>query len=180
MKMMKKYPPLIISFKSIRIFLICMVGWISGCINSDLKKGLNESDVVGVWKMSADSLKLLTREGFQPEASYKYTLTLKPDGKCHFASANVGITEGIYMIADGEWKLEHVTTGDSKFLKKNVLNIALNNANIDTIYITNIQFNFTQKRGNLLLWNYFGDPDSCEYIEYERVTESQASKEPMR
>jgi hypothetical protein len=28
--------------------------------------------------------------------------------------------------------------------------------------------NFAEKNGTIRLWNYYGDPDSWEFVEYER------------
>ena len=68
------------------------------------------------------------------------------------------------MEADGRWKLEHNTTGGSNIHKTNALSLEIKMPEMtDNRYL-----NFAEQDNKLILWNFYGDPDSWEFLEYER------------
>ena len=65
----------------------------------------------------------------------------------------------------GKWKLEHDTTGGSNIKKKNTIQIDLAIANgTHTRYL-----NFAKENETLVLWQFYGDPDSWEFMEYKKT-----------
>jgi hypothetical protein len=143
-----------------------------GLRDRNLKETLSEKDVVGTWKLTQDSLRLLTRDKFQSDPSHLYTITFRTDGTCTFASVSVDFQGGNYTVVDGTWRLEHDTTGDSNVRKRNAIRMELHPK---PNYTAQRYFNFARDdQKQLKLWNYYGDPDQWEFIEYSRNASSEA------
>jgi len=152
---------------TLTVLLLCLLG--SGCGNyfapdRNVKEALAESDVIGRWKMTTNSLSLLTREGFRSEPAHSYTIQLHKDGTCLFQSVEAFATKGTYISASGIWKLGHdIKRGDNARVK-NVIQMEL-----DVGGVTHFaDLNFTRQDGVLMLWEFYGDPDQWEFIQYAR------------
>ena len=116
--------------------------------------------------MTGKSLALLVRDGFSPAATNHYTIVFKADGSCLFQSVESFSEKHRYVSASGIWKLEHDTQGDSNIRKKNALRLELSvDGETHSRYL-----NFAREHGALILWNYHGDPDQWEFVEYRRDT----------
>jgi hypothetical protein len=77
-----------------------------------------------------------------------------------------------YVAMPCTWTLEHDTTGDSNVPKVNALRLAFNRAGAnESRYL-----NFAREREGVVLWNYLGDPDSWEFIEYARVKTTTSNR----
>ncbi len=150
------------------LFLLFAIAFLAGCGLPDrnLKETLSDADVVGTWKLTEDSLGLLTRDKFQSAPSHLNTITFRPDGTCTFASVSDEFQGGTYTVVDGTWRLEHDTNGDSNVRKRNAIRMELHPKPNHT---EQRYFNFDRDdRKQLKLWNYYGDPDQWEFIEYSR------------
>jgi hypothetical protein len=136
-----------------------------GMPDRNLKTYVQDQDVVGVWSLQPESLSLLTRDGFKADSSHMYQIQFQADGACSFRSVVDEFSGGTYHDAKGEWKLEHDTTGGSNIEKKNTIemNLSLPNGR-------HIQYlNFDKVDGSLVLWQFYGDPDSWEFMEYKKA-----------
>ena len=153
----------------LKIILILSCAILFGCDRSlpdrSLKEYVSETDVVGKWKLTPESLALLTQFGFKEKPEHKYSIVFHPDGTCEYHTV-VGYFEDIaYYEVAGSWELEKDTMGNSNYIKKNALRIEISTPNMDyTRYL-----NFDKKEGQIILWNYYGDPDSWEFLEYEKI-----------
>jgi hypothetical protein len=122
----------------------------------NLKSLLSEEAIIGKWHLSQSSLDLLVADGFEMSSEHKYTLDLHPGGSCEFASVSDSFRGGEYISAPCEWSLEHDTRGDSNIKKKNALRLSINGTN-RTLYR---YLHFARDDEELVMWNYYGDPDS--------------------
>jgi len=114
--------------------------------------------------MTPAATSLVQRDGVAGAAGKPYTITFNADGTVVFASVFDDPSGNIYRACGGTWHLEHDTTGDSTVRKANAIKMELGVGNG-----THIRYlNFVGGGPRLRLWNYHGDPDSEEYIEYER------------
>ena len=159
----------------LRPILVALAILCSGCPrplwlpDRNLREYVHEQEVIGIWNLSAESLDLLTRDGFKTNPSHQYRIQFLPDGVCAFQSVVdiVGDTDVIreYYDVKGKWKLEHDTTGNSNIKKKNTLRMALTLPDGEYSYY----LNFDKQDGTLVLWDFYGDPDSWEFMEYKRA-----------
>ena len=141
----------------------------------NIRDRVDESTVLGTWRLTPRSLKLLERDGFRRDPSHEYRVTFNPDHSCVFASVfdDPGAKE--YAAMPCTWSLEHDTTGDSNVPKVNALRLAFKRAGVnESRYL-----NFAREREGVVLWNDLGDPDSWEFIEYARV-KTTASDGPLQ
>ncbi len=136
-----------------------------GLPDRNLKQYVSKNEVIGSWTMTAKSLSLLIRDGFQKKEGHQYEIEIFPDGTCRFQSVRGKFQGGIYHEVMGNWKLEHDKTGDSNVKKKNTLQLQLPLSKSTSYHY----LNFDKKDGKLILWNFYGDPDSWEFIEYTKV-----------
>ncbi|HUU42711.1 MAG TPA: hypothetical protein VMX57_02970 [Planctomycetota bacterium] len=103
-------------------------------------------------------------------------MTINSDGTIAFASV-LELSdpwEYRYTTAAGTWKLEHDTARGSNVTTKNTLSLDMRTAG-KTVYH---YLYFAEDRGPLLLWNYYGDPDSWEFLEYTRIPSPTAPAAP--
>ena len=71
---------------------------------------------------------------------------------------------GTFTNCLGKWKLDHDRTVDDETPRANVVELQLLRPN-DRYFR---KFALTEVDEHVRLWNYYGDPDAKEYIEYER------------
>ena len=76
-----------------------------------------------------------------------------------------GFHAGEYVDASCHWQLEHDTMGDSNVTKKNALSYTVRAGGL----IHHRYLNFARDGGEVLMWNYYGDPDLWEFMEYHRI-----------
>ena len=154
--------------KQLSPFLILVMILCAGCPrplflpDRNLKDYVRETDVIGAWNLQQESLDLLIRDGFATNASHQYHIQFLTNGICVFQSVADKSIGGEYYDVQGTWKLEHDTTGGSNFGKKNAIRLELPLPNTTHLSYLNLD-----KRDNaLVLWSFYGDPDSWEFIEY--------------
>jgi hypothetical protein len=147
--------------------VICAL--LTGCGNyfapdRNVKEKLGDDDVIGRWKMTSKSLGLLTRDGFRSEPAHAYMISFNKDGTCLFQSVEAFVQKGRYISASGVWKLGHEVKRGSNVRVKNVIQMELN-VDGGTHFR---DLSFTREAGVLILWEFYGDPDQWEFIEYAR------------
>jgi hypothetical protein len=130
----------------------------------NVKETLTDGDVIGTWKMTTNSLALLTRDGFRSDPAQTYTITFRKNGTCLFQSVEEFAQKGTYVSASGVWKLGHDIKPGGNAKVKNLLQMEL-----DVDRATHFRdLGFTREHGVLMLWEFYGDPDEWEFIEYAR------------
>ncbi len=159
----------------LNLVLVVLAVLCSGCPwplpDRNLKEYVKEQDVVGRWNFQPESIALVVRDGFKTNPTHQYHIQFLKDGTCAFRSVVDEFQGGNYHDVKGKWKLEHDTTGGSNIKKKNTIQIDLSIANgTHTRYL-----NFDKVDGTLVLWQFYGDPDSWEFMEYKKAEQSPAS-----
>lgn len=133
--------------------------------NRNISDRLDDSVVPGTWQLTKRSLQLLTREGLQFNSAHRYAITFRPDHTCDFASVRHWFDKPEYLAVPCTWLLEHDTPGDSNVRKVNALRLQLPTR--DGPYTQYL--NFAREDGRLLMWEYLGDPDLWEFVEYYKT-----------
>ena len=117
----------------------------------------SQEQLAGRWQLTRDSLKMMDRYLMRtPQASF---IELAADGRCDLHDFVAG--EDPYS-GTGTWKIEEKSDYRSK-RRFSVLRITrLREKGVFSFY-------FTKRHGKIILWQYHGDPDGREYVEYERI-----------
>jgi len=131
----------------------------------NLKEYVTDKDVFGEWTLTTDSMGYLVRDGFKKPENQTNQITFLADGTCLFHAVLDDFKSGTHYEATGTWKLEKDTTGDSNVKKKNAIRMEL--VLPTTTYLKYL--NFDRRKGRLVLWSFYGDPDSWEFMEYEKA-----------
>ncbi len=122
-----------------------------------------EEDLVGVWTLNSSSLKRM-----QDELGYEvsvYRLTLRQDGTFELVNMPkwrppLDESTGTFYSGSGTWKISNL--GDH-------WHIALRFSSLDGYEQgMNTSFYLAGPEPPYLIYNYFGDPDEYNYIEFER------------
>ena len=117
----------------------------------------SQEQLAGHWQLTRNSANMIDRYLMRtPEASF---IDLAVDGRCDLH--DFAFDEDLYSGA-ATWKTEDESDDGSK-RKFSVLRITkLGKQGFFSLY-------FTKRHGRIIMWHYHGDPDSREYIEYERI-----------
>lgn len=144
--------------------LILMIFFVGCGFLPDIRLNRNvlPSEIVGVWTMTEDSFQDIKTDS--DAASLKGThsdfwIEIREDGTLRYCSLLQMPTRVVDNV--GTWKLQPRT--DSS--KGNELAILLDvNGDYDFV------LDFTEDDGKLLLWTYFGDPDSWRLQQYQKTS----------
>jgi hypothetical protein len=131
----------------------------------NLDKYVTEQNVVGAWTLQDQSLGLLGRDGFKSSSEHQYQIRFLAGGTCEFRSVINDVQGGIYYEVEGTWLLLHDVTRGSNTKKKNEIRIELPLPDVTH----RLQLNLDRVDGALVLWQFYGDPDSWEFMEYAPV-----------
>lgn len=150
----------VVSVLLLGVFLLFGCGrYFTPNINLDRYATLQE--IVGTWTLRPDTLLLAQRDGYKPSSNAVHQIEFEQDGSCAFRSIiNTGLTDSLYLVARGRWRLEHDTHRKDERERKNELFLELDKQEF--------KFLLTEEDGRILLWDFWGDPDSWEFIKYER------------
>ena len=151
-----------------RLWLLLLSMVVSGCGSycapiRDIRDRVDDSVVVGAWRLTDESLRNLERDGFRRDPSHRYTITFNADHSCAFAS--VIQFDGVeYDEAPCTWSLAH----DVELSYGSVANLLrFEISRKGTPLSTSLSF--AREDGVLILWEYYGDPDQWDFLEYTRV-----------
>jgi hypothetical protein len=133
--------------------------------NRHISDRIEDAAVVGTWRMTERSLEHLERAGFKRKSPHDYRLTFNTDHKCEFASVLEWMGPPTYLKVPCTWRLEHDVEGFSNRSKANILRITFDLAGKPH----GLDQNFAREEGELVLWQYHGDPDMWQFIEYTRA-----------
>lgn len=130
----------------------------------DLKRYVTQDELIGVWIHTPDTERIIARDKPAGARPSKCHLTLNKDGTCEFDSVYGFYDDFAYQKSSGTWTLEHDTEGDSNVRKKNTIAFDMNEKG----FAGNMYLNLKEKNGKLILWAWYGDPDSWEFVEYTK------------
>ena len=151
------------------VALLMVVTFCVGCPRPLPDRHLNEyvtkGDVVGTWRLTDEALTLLNNGAFKSEESHANTVSFREDGTCEFHSVMNDPTGSVYRELSGTWTLTHDTKSGANVRRKNSLDMTLQADDL-TIYTG---LSFDRVDGELVLWEFYGDPDMWEFVEYLKV-----------
>ncbi|MEM6393222.1 MAG: hypothetical protein AAF797_10650 [Planctomycetota bacterium] len=133
--------------------------------NRHTDRTISTTELIGTWKLTADSLALLTRDGFASNPAHTYTITFDPGGTLLFSSVMADFQSGVYTTANGSWRLEHRKPGDPSGTPTNTLVIEIQQTSLDRF----VAYSFAEENGSLVIWRFYGDPDLWEFMQYEKI-----------
>ncbi len=125
-----------------------------------------QSELLGTWKLTKESIATLKREGFKGELSgHSHTISLLPAGRCNIrAYNNYGVNfSSPYVSATGTWKVEI----EEKVVKYVVLNVQWGDKNSETNSGT-LEMRLAKDGGRLVFWSFMTDPDARIYYEFAK------------
>ena len=132
-----------------------------------VKRKVAESEIQGVWVLDPKSSALASDNSIDryEDASAKvHKITFNPDGTCHYQSVLQMPTR--YVDAHGTWKIG----SDADNPKGSVIDILLK-TDSDGTYMFSLDLK--EESGVLILWEFWGDPDSWRFLEYKRKETKQ-------
>jgi hypothetical protein len=153
-----------LSARSGSAIVLVAVTLLSGCLpdhfpRRQLRLSGSDRQIAGHWRLRPKSANMMDKYLMRtPEVS---RIDLSPDGRCDLRDFVDG--EDLHSGA-GTWKIEDESDDGSK-RKHSVLRIGFpihGKQGFFSLY-------FTRRHGKIILWQYHGDPDGREYVEYERI-----------
>ena len=151
--------------------LILLAALCTGCPrplwlpNRNLKSRVERSEVVGKWVLTTNSLGLLTRDGFNANEHSVYMIEFRTDGTLAYQSVLAGFHTGTYQNVQGTWVLQHGTKAHSNIRSKNAIDMTLKTSG--GTHSRGLLFD--KDKHGIILWEYYGDPDSWEFMEYRKA-----------
>ena len=131
----------------------------------NLKTLVDRNDILGKWCITSNSLTLLKRDGFVTQAHNIYAIDFRSDGSLEFQSVLAGFYTGTYCQVRGTWELKHDVEACSNVRSKNAIEMSLVMPKGTHFYC----LAFDRDKNGLILWEYYGDPDSWEFVEYRKA-----------
>jgi hypothetical protein len=123
-------------------------------------KDITDSQIIGRWQLRPASAERFL--AYPVPGGTKSTAEFSSGGRCSLTNF---VENGDLYSGEGTWELgTESDRGGSPF---SVLEIRLPNSSGGRPHI--FRFNFSREHKTLILWQYIGDADSREYIEYERI-----------
>ena len=126
--------------------------------DKNLQRHVQKSEVIGTWIMTPESIKLMVRDGYVVDPTLKYQMIIRLDGTMSFDSVGTAYDNYPTIRAEGSYFIAHHEDGTTTL----GTNLWYNNIE------NNYHYSFAEEDGVLTLWEYHGDPDSWEFIEYTK------------
>lgn len=169
-----------------KLSIFSTVLFLSGCQallpERSSKEHISELEVLGIWKMNKSTVDIVKREN-KFDSSLGYTFELLPDSKCNFNSIIVWrFKPSDLKLKYCKWELNHDVVLYKENKQTNQLLMTISNTPFhlssgikcsenDSIKSrqTTVKFDIAKVNEKISFFKYYGDPDTCEYIEYETV-----------
>lgn len=149
-----------------RILLLLASFIVVGCGMPDIriKRKVTESEILGTWELDPKSSAFAsdTIDRYERASAKAYTIRFNSDGSCHYQSVSQFPTR--YVNAHGKWKI----SPDTENPKGCLIDIELKTDGGGTHIFT---LDLKEHSGELILWEFWGDPDSWRFLEYKRKAE---------
>ena len=158
-----------------------------------IKEEISEADICGKWFISNSSLERLICSGYVKYVeSTDHYLEFLPSGRCRIGTYHytqfkptAEQQDSDYIKSDdGTWKIT-TTNGFTGLLGHRIepipaIEIVVENrfkaGQFESISQATIHFYISYNRGQIILWQYIGDPDSSEYLDFIKKTGSHSIK----
>jgi hypothetical protein len=116
-----------------------------------------DSELVGRWVLSAESLEIAKRDGYVPAAGAPHEIVIRADGTCDVSTLFEGCGKIEYVRVHGPWSLAH-DGGQPR--RKNLLNLGLEPRFREVMLV--------EEHDQLLLSVYWMDADQWEFMKYAK------------
>lgn len=130
----------------------------------------HRQDLVGRWKIDKPSLeRMKVVEEYYHLSKLDpndHLLILRSDGTCFFQTYREYQSDVFYTSSECRWNLKMDETIAGSGLQRAVLAIDLSassNSQVST------RFWIVREKNELVLWNYIGDPDEVNYVDFRKV-----------
>jgi hypothetical protein len=148
----------------VRLLLVAVVvaGFSASCQhaeNRELNRKIASSALVGTWVVTPTGIEGLQFAGHRTHlVASEHEIELRPGGRCRYQSFRDvmdarGDDEG-YVASECNWDLQD--------REQQSLHIRLDVDKSDVV------FRLAEEKGQLLLWQYAGDPDAWRYFEFAK------------
>jgi hypothetical protein len=128
----------------------------------NISDALPSTQIVGTWVLTGKSLELLKRDGYA-DSGKPHQIVFHADGRCDYSSVEFGPPKSSHETRAGTWMLLQ-NVPESGGTKANEVSMTFKEPGITRGEALNI----ARENGALILWKFYGDPDSWEFIEYRR------------
>ena len=133
----------------------------------DVKDPVGDREVMGLWVVSLDTLEILRRDGFVPDENNPLYVNLHPNGSCGRFSAELDWNTGkpkVFLSSVCRWKHLRDAKIGANARQKNLIELRLEEGQGER----SRHLHLGRRDGELFLWEFYGDPDNGEYVEYVR------------
>ena len=138
------------------LVLLLLPSGCSGYGDIRLKRQVATAELVGVWQLHPNCVTWLSKTGrYSPKPGTTFQIEFRADGTCHYRSLLQNPTT--YLDVDGTWRLQTLKDGRSQ------LNLTLKKGGG-----YGLPLDFTDIFGHLEIFNYWGDPDACDILRYDK------------
>lgn len=127
-----------------------------------IKRLVDPSEIVGTWELDPGSSALAADNSidrYVADPTKPHEITFKEDGTCQYRSVFQMPTR--FVEASGEWELGS-TEGDPRGSE---IDLSLQ---IEGEGTHSFSLDLREEAGELILWEFWGDPDSWRFLEYRR------------
>lgn len=135
-----------------------------------LNREIAPSEVVGTWRLQQACLDMLAKDGswpvpYRPPPGTPHEIEIREDGTCRFRSVRLHHDDKAnkqsieYFDWEGTWSLDRPLGGRNR----NELRLSFETQR------TGMSLDFTALFKQVDLWHYWGDPDACSVMLYERT-----------
>lgn len=140
---------------------------VSGCgsycaPDRNIRDRIDESALLGTWRLTDQSLKVLAEDTFRRDPSHRYTITFHANRTCAFASV-AQFLDISYLDTPCTWRLEHDVEGSSR-PQANLVRIDLPHEGNPF----SLSLSVGREDGVLILWEFYKDPDLWDFLEYRK------------
>jgi hypothetical protein len=158
--------------QSLLLLLVSLIVVSCGMPDIRIKRKVTESEIQGMWILDLKSSALASDNSIDryEDASAKvHKITFNADGTCHYQSVLQMPTR--YVDAHGTWEIG----SDPDNPRGSVIDIRLK-SDAEGTYMFSLDLK--EDSGELILWEFWGDPDSWRFLEYNRKAEQGVGGQP--
>ena len=131
--------------------------------HTEIERPVTAQEVAGHWLLTTNSVQSAMVDGFIAKKGEEVAITVRSNGSysCHFISPRHDASRRVDRDDDeGSWSLSY----ESKEHFKNKLVLSSDRSGISSLYIG-------LNSDRMVLWTYWGDPDDCIDLVFEKVRE---------
>jgi len=144
---------------SFTLIIASLLGCGLGMPDRSVYRIVEPAELVGTWELRPASIRHLVADGYIDDGQ-NCTITFHADGAAEFSSVNTIPSPPEHQIRVGFWKIAPCSVnGDTR------VTISRQKPSRHGF----ASFGFTEHYGPLRLWNFLGDPDMWEFVEYTKV-----------